>query len=752
MKKIRKLLITISILYMTVIPLSAISLTSGGYIDTGDTCQHIGFIDRYTCLNNSIDIEHHDHQSVTLRLFNSNETILGEWQFRQTIDPILSPNLRWLVFSTGDAVRTLDTDTGEMHIFPAADAFTIDQKGNLALWDSNSNTISYREKVYSVDGIVRKMIVNNDTILIQTQTRFYNLEDNQTLFSTNGSLHDVALQDGKIYVSERIGQEFKLINVTDGTIEKTRLAPASRHNRTHQPIPSPLHYGEADYPHPIGNTYLEIQDYGGTPYLHPGVDFLGQPNEQVFAVADGIVKAVLTTGGDLYWRVAIALENTNDECEGYLYAHLNQNSITVAEGDAVQAGDVIGTLVEWPVSDFHHCHYARIQDSGVVWDGQWWTTDDPLRDTYEHFDTNPPVFENALQNELFAFRISNNNYANPEALSGTVDIIAKAHDIINSNWRCTISRIGYRIAAVENPDSILIDQLAFTMDYPNDTYGEATYDAECLATIFSRDNTCFSIGDYTSRNYYYIISHADADTAMTENDALQRFDTTQLPDGFYTLEVWAEDGVGNTTTESMVITINNNPDDPPTFTGMPFVVTVPADSIVTLSLWEHVQDDFTPDEELVFAFQTNSLELEWSFDDSTGVLSVWHDVQEAQNAPMSITATDSAQQSANCTVYFHLEPLLAINDITEPYRTSLDCFPNPFNPTTTIEFSLASDGKASIEVFNVRGQKVKTLLDSTMPSGKHQIVWDATDAASGIYFIRLRTDGETRINKALLLK
>ncbi len=117
-----------------------------------------------------------------------------------------------------------------------------------------------------------------------------------------------------------------------------------------------------------------------------------------------------------------------------------------------------------------------------------------------------------------------------------------------------------------------------------------------------------------------------------------------------------------------------------------------------------------------------------------------------------LTLVDSEIDLSDGRSYYHITFENDGSDSSPVFETSLSNHPNPFNPSTTIEFSLASDGKVSIEVFNVKGQKVKTLLDSTMPAGEHQIVWNAADSASGVYFIRLRTDGETRINKTLLLK
>ncbi len=86
-------------------------------------------------------------------------------------------------------------------------------------------------------------------------------------------------------------------------------------------------------------------------------------------------------------------------------------------------------------------------------------------------------------------------------------------------------------------------------------------------------------------------------------------------------------------------------------------------------------------------------------------------------------------------------------------------FPNPFNPETTISFSLAKDAKnAKIEIYNIKGQKVKTLVNDHLQIGNHSIIWNGDDESgkpvgSGIYFYKLNVNGKPKaVKKCLLLK
>jgi tetratricopeptide (TPR) repeat protein len=84
-------------------------------------------------------------------------------------------------------------------------------------------------------------------------------------------------------------------------------------------------------------------------------------------------------------------------------------------------------------------------------------------------------------------------------------------------------------------------------------------------------------------------------------------------------------------------------------------------------------------------------------------------------------------------------------------------YPNPFNPSTTIKYSLENDSTCKIEVFNIKGQKVYTLVNGVHAKGLHSVVWNGKDnqgrtVGSGVYFYKLTTPGKSMVKKMLLLK
>jgi hypothetical protein len=92
-----------------------------------------------------------------------------------------------------------------------------------------------------------------------------------------------------------------------------------------------------------------------------------------------------------------------------------------------------------------------------------------------------------------------------------------------------------------------------------------------------------------------------------------------------------------------------------------------------------------------------------------------------------------------------------------PVETTISNFPNPFNPSTTIKLELAESGKVELAVYNIKGQKVKTLMDCTTVPGKYECIWNGKDesgksVSSGQYVVKLQQNGKETAKKMLMLK
>jgi len=79
-------------------------------------------------------------------------------------------------------------------------------------------------------------------------------------------------------------------------------------------------------------------------------------------------------------------------------------------------------------------------------------------------------------------------------------------------------------------------------------------------------------------------------------------------------------------------------------------------------------------------------------------------------------------------------------------------YPNPFNATTLIEYALPVESHVKVDVYNLRGQKVATLVDSKQQAGYRSVNWDASGVSSGLYFYRLTAGSKVFSERMMLLK
>ena len=79
-------------------------------------------------------------------------------------------------------------------------------------------------------------------------------------------------------------------------------------------------------------------------------------------------------------------------------------------------------------------------------------------------------------------------------------------------------------------------------------------------------------------------------------------------------------------------------------------------------------------------------------------------------------------------------------------------YPNPFNATTTIQYNLPMASDVTIDIYDLLGNKVETLIDKNQQAGYHRVIWNADDFSSGMYFYKIQARDFMDSRKMLLLK
>ena len=97
--------------------------------------------------------------------------------------------------------------------------------------------------------------------------------------------------------------------------------------------------------------------------------------------------------------------------------------------------------------------------------------------------------------------------------------------------------------------------------------------------------------------------------------------------------------------------------------------------------------------------------------------------------------------------------ILSISKSNVPQVFSLNkIYPNPFNPVTTVNYSIAQLTTLNFSIYNILGEKIITLYNGMQQPGYHTIHWNASERSSGIYFLKMEVDEYIQIKKMILIK
>jgi hypothetical protein len=119
----------------------------------------------------------------------------------------------------------------------------------------------------------------------------------------------------------------------------------------------------------------------------------------------------------------------------------------------------------------------------------------------------------------------------------------------------------------------------------------------------------------------------------------------------------------------------------------------------------------------------------------------------------AITIANNSAETPHIPVTVGL--LSGVNDKSRDLPVQFDLsqnYPNPFNSVTTISFALPEASEVRLDVYNILGQRVTTLIDGPWQAGIHGVTWDASEIASGIYYCKMTAGYFVKVGKMVLLK
>ncbi|MBN1326588.1 MAG: T9SS type A sorting domain-containing protein, partial [Candidatus Cloacimonetes bacterium] len=142
----------------------------------------------------------------------------------------------------------------------------------------------------------------------------------------------------------------------------------------------------------------------------------------------------------------------------------------------------------------------------------------------------------------------------------------------------------------------------------------------------------------------------------------------------------------------------------------------------------------------------------------SGLMHYWQVNEGNGDTIFDLAGSNNAEiHDLNWCAGIELDPVEISTCEIPAFNFILKNYPNPFNPTTTISFNLATETNVSVDIYNVKGQKVKTLVNERMPEGQHEVIWDGLNqdnnsVSSGVYLYEVKIENQKFLNRMILIK
>jgi len=236
------------------------------------------------------------------------------------------------------------------------------------------------------------------------------------------------------------------------------------------------------------------------------------------------------------------------------------------------------------------------------------------------------------------------------------------------------------------------------------------------------------------------------------------FEAPQNWFGSDTLLLVAGDGQLSDSTYFVIYVKSVN--DAPVISNLPEQISFENDSSYVLVMKDFVHDVDTADSLLTWSFAADNDSLVWQYDAHSTELKLSADGFKG-DVTLICTVSDDSSASAVDTIEVHVDWATGIGDDLSaalPDKFSLgQNYPNPFNPATHIVYALPRTAQVQLIIYNVLGQKIRTLVNKQQPAGRYDLQWHGLDdagrqVASGVYIYLIRAGSFVKAHKMILMR
>ncbi len=394
-----------------------------------------------------------------------------------------------------------------------------------------------------------------------------------------------------------------------------------------------------------------------------------------------------------------------------------------------------------------------------------------------------------------------------EPAEGGVDVTGTVSDTMNYMIAMAESYYGYDISMVvlsNNPFDIVEDYDDYDEDEIPD-YIELPFLAFMHVSLFGYGETAFIVADTVNGEpveYWYEID--DSTDYLTIDSTTMRIDMSELTvsndagDSTYTISgsVWPGtiDLVADTPFEMPLLAqdFGPDPDDNESLyfqffdDGTGYEISEVYDDYYYYEYtdtsefeWSATDDsltlifsnyddyygyEYSDTTSLAYAVENDTITIEAEFDFCDMMEDDYYYYYDSQDCFDMVEENFGMTDIQDITLDFWMElsyvgPLAIAGEIAlQPGQFKLhQAYPNPFNPTTTLQYEMGSAGPVSIDVFDVNGRKIRSLYAGIQSPGQHEVRWDAKNdngrsMSSGVYLFKVNVNGKTHTAKTLLLK